>query len=215
MIYVLEVKDKFADWHPCRTLDMTAIAFPELKYAEKVLKEHRAHVRSGKLGASIMKRANTRYRLVKYDALSGDDQFNLFTEGNGRMVFVFGSNEAGIHGAGAARAAVVKHGARMGCSFGMQGTSFAIPTKGTVIVRGNRVVGDSLRIEKVAAYVNQFIAYAKENHHLKFQVTQIGCGLAGFTAEQIAPLFEDAPENCFFDDAWKPFLPGKNFWGTF
>lgn len=131
------------------------------------------------------------------------------------MIFVFGSNEGGIHGGGAAKAAVLKYGAKFGQAVGLQGNSYAIPTKGVAWEFGRRVVGDPLRIEKIGAYVNQFVDFATEHPELQFQVTQIGCGLAGFTAEQIAPLFEEAPENCLFDEAWKPFLPPTaKFWGT-
>jgi hypothetical protein len=214
MIYVLETRDKDSDWHPMRVLD-TVIAFTEQKYAERRIKERRAFARSRAAGASALRYRKTRYRVVKYGVLDvQDDQEKLFVEGE-PMIFVFGSNEAGIHGGGAARVALDRHGAVFGRSFGMQGRSFAIPTKGTEMVRGKLTVGSSLRIEKVESYVYQFIEYAKNNPQTKFQVTQIGCGLAGFTPEQIAPLFKDAPDNCLFDDAWKPFLPGKNFWGTF
>ena len=122
------------------------------------------------------------------------------------MVFVFGSNLAGRHGAGAAKYARMVHGAEYGVGFGATGNSFAIPTKDIHL--------EVLSLEEVAWFVSQFIAHAEINRDTEFQVTQIGCGLAGFKPEQIAPLFVDAPSNCYFDTAWKPWLPCKKFWGT-
>lgn len=124
------------------------------------------------------------------------------------MIFVFGSNESGIHGAGAAEVARLKHGARSGQGFGPAGNSFAIPTKDWDI--------RSLAVSAIQAYVTRFIAYTKLNSDLKFKITQIGCGLAGFKSEQIAPLFLEASTNCYFDEAWSPWLDNtKNYWGTY
>ena len=124
------------------------------------------------------------------------------------MVFVFGSNEAGRHGAGAASTAYSRHGAIYGKGVGRAGMSYAIPTKDAQL----RI----LSLEDVGSYVQQFIAYATAHPNIDFQVTQIGCGLAGFTAEEIAPLFAGAPDNCLFDEAWETYLPpDAKFWGTF
>lgn len=124
------------------------------------------------------------------------------------MIFVFGSNEAGIHGAGAAARAYKSEGAVWGIGFGHLGNSFAIPTKDRQI--------ETLQLETVREYAVRFLDYAENHTYLKFQVTRIGCGLAGFTDAEIAPLFADAPSNCYFDTAWKPFLPPTaKFWGTF
>lgn len=124
------------------------------------------------------------------------------------MVFVFGSNEAGIHGAGAARVALIQKGAIIGQGIGRMGQSFGIPTKDEDLL--------SLPTKDIANYVAMFIRYARANPSVEFQVTQIGCGLAGFTPVQIAPLFKNAPENCYFDTAWKFYLPkGTKFWGTY
>ena len=94
-------------------------------------------------------------------------------------VFVFGSNLGGFHGGGAARAAYNKFGAIWGQGVGMQGQSYAIPT-----MQG----GD----ETIAPYVDEFIEYAKNHPDKRFLVTEIGCGIAGFTPEEIAPLFANA-----------------------
>ena len=123
------------------------------------------------------------------------------------MIFVFGSNKRGVHGAGAAKVAREKHGAILGKGIGHYGNSYAIPTKDEELY--------SLEVEDVKRYVYDFVIYAKLNPELEFQVTQIGCGLAGFTKEEIAPLFETASDNCYFDSAWSEELPGKKFWGTF
>jgi hypothetical protein len=122
------------------------------------------------------------------------------------MIFVFGSNESGIHGAGAA-AHAVRLGALMGMGFGPAGNTFAIPTKDWRI--------QTLSVSEIQAYVNRFIVYARFNPGHIFQVTRIGCGLAGLRDEVIAPLFHYAPSNCRFDTAWQEFLPKKEFWGTF
>lgn len=94
-------------------------------------------------------------------------------------VFVFGSNLAGIHAGGAARVARERFGAVMGQGVGMQGQSYAIPT-----MQGG--------VETIKPYVDDFIALAREWDQTTFYVTRIGCGIAGFTDEQIAPLFAEA-----------------------
>lgn len=94
-------------------------------------------------------------------------------------VFVFGSNLAGRHGGGAARAARQKFGAIMGQGVGLQGQSYAIPT-----MQGG--------VETIRPYVDEFINFAKAHPELKFYVTRIGCGIAGFKDEEIAPLFQEA-----------------------
>jgi|SRR5208337_3931106 len=123
-------------------------------------------------------------------------------------VFVFGSNETGRSGAGAALYAVRYKGAIYGKGFGHYGNSFAIPTKDKNIV--------TLPLSTIRNYINKFIDYAAAHSELEFQVTQVGCGLAGLKAGDIAPMFENAPGNCLFDDAWFQFLgDAKHYWGTF
>lgn len=94
-------------------------------------------------------------------------------------VFVFGSNLAGNHAGGAARVARERFGAVMGQGVGMQGQSYAIPT-----MQGG--------VETIKPYVDEFIALAREWDQTTFWVTRIGCGIAGFTDEEIAPLFAEA-----------------------
>ncbi len=94
-------------------------------------------------------------------------------------IFVFGSNLAGAHGGGAARLAYDRFGAVWGQGVGLQGQSYGIPT-----MHGG--------VEAIKPYVDEFIAFAKQHPEMKFFVTKIGCGIAGFTTEEIAPLFADA-----------------------
>lgn len=94
-------------------------------------------------------------------------------------IFVFGSNLEGLHGGGAALLAYERFGAIWGQGTGLQGKSYGIPT-----MHGG--------IDVIAPYVDDFIAFAREHGELKFLVTEIGCGIAGFTVEEMAPLFKDA-----------------------
>jgi hypothetical protein len=94
-------------------------------------------------------------------------------------IFVFGSNLQGMHGGGAARIAFQRYGAIMGQGVGLQGKSYAIPT----------MQGDASTIKP---YVEEFIDFAKQHPEMTFLVTKIGCGIAGFTPKEIAPLFKKA-----------------------
>jgi hypothetical protein len=101
------------------------------------------------------------------------------------QIFVFGSNEAGIHGAGAARAALA-FGAEMYKGFGLAANTFAIPTKDWEIA--------VLPLPVIKMYVERFLAFAKLSPDFQFLVTPIGCGLAGYKPVDIAPLFVGALE---------------------
>ena len=131
------------------------------------------------------------------------------------MIFVFGSNEGGIHGLGAAQYAHRHEGAVLGVGVGRKGNSYAIPTKDVRMHRGRLSVGYTLPLVKVGLYVEDFIKYATSHPELEFKVTQIGCGHAGLNAKDIAPLFSASPSNCYFDTAWAQLLPGRKYWGTF
>ena len=101
-------------------------------------------------------------------------------------IFVFGSNLAGRHGAGASKQAL-KFGAKYGIWLGIIGNTFSIPTKDKKL--------KVLPINKISNLIYFFINYvAKEKPHLTFLVTKIGCGLAGYTPNDIAPLFKNAIE---------------------
>ena len=107
-----------------------------------------------------------------------------------RQIFVFGSNLAGKHGAGAAKLANLEGWAvwGKGCGVHLLGKfgSFAIPTKGLYI--------ETIPLDWIKYYVDYFIEYAKAFPELTFLVTEIGCGLAGYQPEQIAPMFKDVVE---------------------
>ncbi|MDR1517187.1 MAG: hypothetical protein LBS52_03665 [Dysgonamonadaceae bacterium] len=104
-------------------------------------------------------------------------------------IFVFGSNLNGFHGGGAARLAL-KWGAVWGQGIGLQGQTYAIPT-----MQGG--------VETIKPHVDEFIAFARSHPELKFLVTEIGCGIAGFTPDEIAPLFRAAID----EDAANIYLP--------
>lgn len=97
-------------------------------------------------------------------------------------IFVFGSNLSGRHGRGAAKTAL-KFGAIYGKAEGIQGNSYAIPTV-------NKYINGPLPLKEIQIYVNNFYEYAKEHQEYIFLITEIGCGLAGLTVEEIAPLFK-------------------------
>ena len=106
-------------------------------------------------------------------------------------IFVFGSNLKGMHGGGAAYIAYRKFGAIMGQGVGLQGQSYAIPT-----MQGG--------VETIRPYVDEFIQFAKQHPELTFLVTRIGCGIAGFTDDEISPLFAEAHgvENIVLPPNW-------------
>ena len=135
-------------------------------------------------------------KMSALDATKGNDLLinnNMEDMKNGRItppwiehlkeneIFVFGSNLAGMHGGGAARIARLHFGAVMGKGVGLQGQSYAIPT-----MQGGA--------ETIQPYVDEFIAFAKQHPDKQFLVTPIGCGIAGFEPEDIAPLFEEAKD---------------------
>lgn len=115
-----------------------------------------------------------------------------------KHIFVFGSNLAGRHGAGSAKEALLNHGAVYGVGEGPQGNSWAIPTKDEDF--------NVLSLKTIEAFVNYFIMFAEENLQYQFDVVPIGCGLAGYTPEQIAPMFKDSPPNVNLPQSFKKVL---------
>lgn len=115
-------------------------------------------------------------------------------------VFVFGSNLAGRHGLGAALVAKQKHGAKPGPqgAIGHHGNSYAIPTKNEHLV--------VLPLTTIWLYVSQFIYYAKTHPELTFKLTAIGTGYAGYSADQIAPMFQEAPDNVLLPEAFSRII---------
>lgn len=106
---------------------------------------------------------------------------DFITELKENEIFVFGSNLQGMHGGGAARIAYERFGAIWGQGVGLQGQSYGIPT-----MHGG--------VDAIKPYVDEFIEFAKSHPEMTFLVTRIGCGIAGFRDEEIAPLFEKAIE---------------------
>lgn len=116
-------------------------------------------------------------------------------------IFVFGSNLAGRHGKGAALDAKLYHGAKPGQGIGRQGSSYAIPTKDARLV--------PLPLADIQFHAQQFLRYAAEHPELQFQLTAVGTGYAGYTAEQIAPMFREAPDNVTIPMAFRFALMDK------
>ena len=116
-------------------------------------------------------------------------------------VFVFGSNLAGIHGAGAAKVAAARFGMPYG--FGKGWThpfkAYAIPTKDRNI--------NTIPLDEIRLYVDEFVQMTASDFILNsgYFVTRVGCGLAGYKDEQIAPMFKGA-KNCSFAEEWRPYL---------
>jgi hypothetical protein len=113
-------------------------------------------------------------------------------------VFVFGSNLAGRHGKGAAQFARLHRGAVYGQGVGYQGNSYAIPTKDETL--------STLSLTHIRMYVASFIDFARAHPELEFQLTPIGCGLAGYKPHQIAPMFRFAPPNVQIPDEFKGYI---------
>jgi hypothetical protein len=103
-------------------------------------------------------------------------------------VFVFGSNASGMHGGGAARTAHLKFGAVWGEGHGLHGQSYAIDTMSG--------------LDEIQREVAMFVDFARQHPELRFLVTEIGCGIAGYTPAQIAPLFTDVPDNVVLPDSF-------------
>lgn len=123
---------------------------------------------------------------------------NRITELKDNEIFVFGSNLQGSHGGGAAAIAAKQFGAIWGQGVGLQGQSYGIPT-----MHGG--------MAEIKPYVDEFIEFAKQNPNLKFLVTRIGCGIAGFTEEEIAPLFAEGAnvENVYLPDTFLDIIQEK------
>lgn len=124
------------------------------------------------------------------------------TQPAGSEIFVFGSNNGGRHGGGAALVAYRNHGAIWGVAEGLAGRTYAIPTKTGEL--------KTLPLDIIKMYVDRFIQFAKDHPEMAFMVTRIGCGLAGYQNSDIAPLFKDAPENCDFAAPWRDWLDDRD-----
>ena len=122
-------------------------------------------------------------------------------------IVVFGSNKAGRHGAGSALLAREEFGAVYGIGHGLQGRSYAIPTKdgrpGTPNLRDPKA---TLPLNEISSYIQDFIRYAKNNPDMRFFVFRLGCQLATHKDSDIAPLFTGSPLNCSFPEEWAAYL---------
>ena len=113
--------------------------------------------------------------------------------------FVFGSNEAGRHGKGAALCAKKHFGAIYGQGHGEQGSSYAVATKDASL--------RSLPLGQIRENVRVFLQHATNHPHKQFAVSRVGCGLAGYSDEEIAPLFKGHPSNVYFlDNRWEELV---------
>jgi hypothetical protein len=119
-------------------------------------------------------------------------------ENSSEWIFVFGSNLRGAHGKGAALIAKEQFGAEYGVPIGLTGKSYAIPTKDRYI--------RTLDLSQIKYYVQVFKDFTWNMPDMKFWVTGVGCGLAGYKPEQIAPMFKDSNINCNFPDVWRKYL---------
>jgi hypothetical protein len=113
-------------------------------------------------------------------------------------IYVFGSNRAGRHGKGDALTARLRHGAIYGQGEGLQGQSYGLPTKDAFI--------RSLPLAEVKKSVERFLTFARAHPEMDFDVQGVGCRLAGFKPEQIAPLFAGAPENVYLHEIFRVVL---------
>lgn len=118
-------------------------------------------------------------------------------------IFVFGSNLAGKHGVGAAKTAL-KFGAKFGVGEGIQGNTYALPTKDEHI--------KTLPLNEIQKHIDNFIQSAIDNPDKKFLVTRIGCGWAGYSNEEIAPMFTGSPDNVQFSTQWASWHPYHECW---
>jgi hypothetical protein len=116
------------------------------------------------------------------------DERGFITELDKNEIFVFGSNGQGAHMGGAAATAVNKFGAIMGQAEGLQGQSYAIDTM------------DGIEVMK--EQIDNFLEFAAKHPDLTFYVTEIGCGIAGYTPDQVAPFFEKATYNVILPDSF-------------
>jgi len=112
-------------------------------------------------------------------------------------IFVFGSNLAGRHGAGAALEARRKHGAVYGVAEGLMGNAYGIATKDREL--------RPRTLDDIKASVEVFLDFARDTPELTYEVTRVGCGLAGYQDAQIGPMFARAPQNCILPVNWERY----------
>lgn len=129
------------------------------------------------------------------------DKYRYHKDGTlplGDEILVFGSNLAGRHGAGAARVAMLRFGAKYGVGVGRTGQAYALPTKDVNL----RLLGMKLMRE----FVQEFREHTKKNKHETYFITRVACGLAGYEDADIAPMFRGATRRCNFPIEWRVYL---------
>jgi hypothetical protein len=119
-------------------------------------------------------------------------------------IFVFSSNVQGRHGAGSAKHAREVFGAVYGVGKGRTGNAYAIPTRSESSLTGKKLW--TLPLYEIERSVKEFIQYANEHKELTFEITKIGCGLAGFNESQIIPMFKNIPDNCILPEGWNDYV---------
>ena len=113
-------------------------------------------------------------------------------------IFVFGSNMAGTHAGGAAKTAHLHFGAMKGVGRGWSGQSFAIPTMNEHL--------QQMPLSQIQHYIDDFKIYTKNHPKSKYFVTSVGCGVAGYKVEEIAPMFKGISHNVIFPASFRPFV---------
>ena len=113
-------------------------------------------------------------------------------------IFVFGSNMAGTHAGGAAKTALLHFGAMKGVGRGWAGQSFAIPTMNEHL--------QQMPLSQIQHYIDDFKIYTKNHPKSKYFITSVGCGVAGYKVEEIAPMFKGISHNVIFPVSFRPFV---------
>lgn len=134
---------------------------------------------------------------------------------NTNEIFVFGSNLAGRHGMGAALTAKMYYGAVYGQGEGLQGRSYAIPTKDGRNRANLRDPKQTLSLQEIKGHVDKFIKFANKHPEMTFKVTAVGTGLGGYSHDDIGSMFYSAPINCILPVKWKgivPSNPDRKWW---
>lgn len=123
------------------------------------------------------------------------------------VIFVFGSNPEGRHGAGAAKVAREKFGAIYGQGEGLQGNAYALPTK-DLRVKENKGYR-SISKEQIVNNIRKMYRTAMQNPNKKFMVGYRNAinemSLNGYTGGEMIDMFIEAgniPSNVFFSEEW-------------
>ena len=113
------------------------------------------------------------------------------------IIWVFGSNMKGYHGAGAALIAKQKFGAPDGLFMGQCSRSYAIATEDSNL--------KPLQMKAIVPQIEKFVEHTINNPGFNFFVTRVGCGYAGYTDDQIGPLFAKCGGNCSLAEQWRQY----------